>query len=204
MSKPLFDQFDTVSTKQWKQKIQFDLKGADYNQTLIWQSPEGISVKPFYNKEDLQHSLPAAVDRANWKIAQRFYIDNIPLVRKLAISAIELGAEALLLDFDSKFDAAALLEGMPLEGVSLHFGNAAADPDFFRSLSAYAQGSAVSFYYDPLGRLAQSGNWWKDQKTDLSNWKTLAESSQGSAWICVTIPMQERTGFRSWPMPSAN
>ena len=31
MSTKLFDDFNQVSSKQWKQKIQFDLKGADYN-----------------------------------------------------------------------------------------------------------------------------------------------------------------------------
>ncbi len=46
MSKiPLFDVFSPVSAKEWKQKIQFDLKGADYNETLVWESPEGIKVK---------------------------------------------------------------------------------------------------------------------------------------------------------------
>ena len=47
MSKFLFEDFDEVSAKQWKQKIQYDLKGADYNDTLVWKSPEGINVKPY-------------------------------------------------------------------------------------------------------------------------------------------------------------
>ena len=56
MSKPLFNNFDSVSAKAWKQKIQLDLKGADYNETLIWKSPEGIDVKPFYNVEDINNT----------------------------------------------------------------------------------------------------------------------------------------------------
>ncbi|HCY80398.1 MAG TPA: methylmalonyl-CoA mutase, partial [Xanthomarina gelatinilytica] len=48
MSKKLFEEFSDVSSKEWKQKIQADLKGADYNDTLIWKSNEGIDVKPFY------------------------------------------------------------------------------------------------------------------------------------------------------------
>ena len=48
MAKNLFDDFSPVSAKLWKQKIQFELKGADYNETLIWNSPEDIKVKPFY------------------------------------------------------------------------------------------------------------------------------------------------------------
>jgi methylmalonyl-CoA mutase len=33
MAKNLFEEFDGVSSKQWKQQIQFELKGADYNDT---------------------------------------------------------------------------------------------------------------------------------------------------------------------------
>ena len=46
----LFSEFPEVSAKQWKQKIQMDLKGADYNEALVWESLEGINVKPFYNQ----------------------------------------------------------------------------------------------------------------------------------------------------------
>src|SRR5690606_36315862 len=45
--------FPEVSSKQWKQKIQFELQGGDYNQNLIWKSPEGIDVRPFYHRDDL-------------------------------------------------------------------------------------------------------------------------------------------------------
>ena len=55
MSDFLFDEFDSVSAQAWKQKIQVDLKGADYNETLLWQTNEGITVKPFYHSEDATH-----------------------------------------------------------------------------------------------------------------------------------------------------
>ena len=48
MSTSLFSDFNLVSSKQWKQQIQFELKGAEYNVTVVWDSPEGIRVKPFY------------------------------------------------------------------------------------------------------------------------------------------------------------
>jgi methylmalonyl-CoA mutase len=32
-------------------KIQFELK-RDYNETLIWNSPEDIKVKPFYHRDE--------------------------------------------------------------------------------------------------------------------------------------------------------
>ena len=46
-------EFEPSSARAWKQKIQADLKGGDYNELLTWVSPEGITVKPFYTEEDL-------------------------------------------------------------------------------------------------------------------------------------------------------
>ena len=54
MTKSLFKDFPEVSSKAWKQKIQVDLKGADYNETLIWNSIEGIDVKPFYHQDEFE------------------------------------------------------------------------------------------------------------------------------------------------------
>ena len=37
----LFNDFEKVTSKQWKNQIQYELKGADYNDTLVWESLEG-------------------------------------------------------------------------------------------------------------------------------------------------------------------
>ena len=58
--KTLFADFDSVPTKAWKQKIQVDLKGADYNDALVWDNPEGIKIKPFYNSDDFTDDHPKA------------------------------------------------------------------------------------------------------------------------------------------------
>ena len=49
MTKSLFDDFNHVSAKAWKQKRQIDLKGADNIDTQNWRSLEGIDRKHFYN-----------------------------------------------------------------------------------------------------------------------------------------------------------
>ncbi|MDP4221843.1 MAG: methylmalonyl-CoA mutase family protein [Bacteroidota bacterium] len=49
----LFDQFPPVSTKEWMDKINADLKGADFNKRLVWRTAEGFDVMPFYRREDL-------------------------------------------------------------------------------------------------------------------------------------------------------
>ena len=59
----LFNEFSPINSKQWKQKIQHDLKGADYNDTLIWKTKEEINVKPFYHEDEFEDILACTVLR---------------------------------------------------------------------------------------------------------------------------------------------
>ncbi len=49
----LLSEFPPVSTETWEHAIAGDLKGVGDAEKLIWRSPEGIDVKPFYRAEDL-------------------------------------------------------------------------------------------------------------------------------------------------------
>ena len=53
----LFDTFKEVSHQDWLDKITLDLKGKDFNDTLVWKSSEGVDVQPFYN-QTIQSSTP--------------------------------------------------------------------------------------------------------------------------------------------------
>src|SRR5215471_228414 len=48
----LLDDFPPVATADWEAAIRKDLKGADYEK-LLWRSDEGITVRPYYRREDL-------------------------------------------------------------------------------------------------------------------------------------------------------
>ncbi|MEO6347578.1 MAG: methylmalonyl-CoA mutase, partial [Aquaticitalea sp.] len=75
MNKPLFSDFPEVSSKQWKQLIQFDLNGSDYNDTLIWKTNEGIDVKPFYHADEFESLPPISDSKATeWKICQSIFV----------------------------------------------------------------------------------------------------------------------------------
>ena len=49
----LLEEFPPLTTDQWMEVVQKDLKGADFNKKLLWQTDEGIPVRPFYRAEDL-------------------------------------------------------------------------------------------------------------------------------------------------------
>jgi methylmalonyl-CoA mutase len=50
----LLDDFPPVSTEVWNSAIQADLKGADYNKKLLWNTDEGIIVSPYFRRADTQ------------------------------------------------------------------------------------------------------------------------------------------------------
>jgi hypothetical protein len=46
--------FPSVPTKAWEASIHVDLKGEDYNKKLVWNSDEGIEVRPYYRNDDIK------------------------------------------------------------------------------------------------------------------------------------------------------
>jgi methylmalonyl-CoA mutase len=95
MSESLFDNFSSVSAKQWKQKIQFDLKGADYNATLLTQTNEGITIKPFYHADEFE-CIDIPKNSEEFKICQRIFISDEKVANFLAIDALKRGANSIL------------------------------------------------------------------------------------------------------------
>jgi methylmalonyl-CoA mutase len=84
--KALFGEFDPVSAKAWKQKIQYDLKGRDYNENLVWETSEGIHVKPFYHADDLEKvDLKPSNGRLSWQIAQEIFVADTAKANEKAL-----------------------------------------------------------------------------------------------------------------------
>lgn len=58
-TKRFFADFPPNTKDEWMAKITTDLKGAPFDKKLVWRSPEGFNVQPFYRREDLC-DLPAS------------------------------------------------------------------------------------------------------------------------------------------------
>lgn len=74
----LFEDFNAISEKEWKNKVQVELKGLDYNETLVWGTSDQINVKPLYTKKDINYESIQPLPRTNtdWKIISN-YTGNI-------------------------------------------------------------------------------------------------------------------------------
>ncbi len=123
----LFEEFDGVSYQDWLDKIDVDLKGKNFQETLVWNSPEGIEVKPFYNKESLSGftSLTEAPIKSknNWRIIEAIVISTAKQSNADALAALKGGANGLLFigDIANFEDLNILLKGIMLPIIEIHF-----------------------------------------------------------------------------------
>ncbi len=179
MATTLFDDFSPISSKQWKQKIQFELDGADYNQTVIWNSPEDIQVKPFYHRDEFSKAAPVQTKAGDFKICQNIFVYDIEKSVQRAIDTIQRGAESLRFTIQNeKIDIEKLLENLPLENRNVYFNLNFISIDFVKKLDAISLQKKAIFYcnLDPIGYFAREGNWLTT--TDKNNFETIENISK--------------------------
>jgi methylmalonyl-CoA mutase len=142
----LFSEFPPITTEQWEEVIKKELKGADYEKKLMWKTPEGITVKPYYRKEDtesikyMHHSdgaLPlyrsSKADGNNWVIFEEIYVGNIEKANQQAVDALKKGAEGiefiiqekihydLVTLFHNQNEFSQLVKNIPLDKIPVRF-----------------------------------------------------------------------------------
>ncbi|UJH67883.1 methylmalonyl-CoA mutase subunit beta [Allomuricauda sp. SCSIO 65647] len=168
--KSLFSEFEPISTKKWKQKIQVDLKGADYNEALVWESLEGIKVKPFYHTEDLENA-PGFMFKtpASFKIAECINLDETADAKNKTLNAIKKGAESLWFKIENRaIDWKDAFAGIDFNTIPLYFEFTFLDKNTVLGLLDFLDGKPeVYVLLDPIGHLAKSGNWFNQDSNDL-------------------------------------
>lgn len=172
--KNLFADFNSVSSKQWKQKIQFELNGADYNETLIWNSPEDIQVKPFYHKDEFVGVSDVNTKASEFRICQNIFVHDLTKSNLRALDSINRGAESIRFTIeDENTDLAKLLENLPLENITIYFNLGFLSIDFVKKIDAIAKAKNATIFcnLDPIGQLAKEGNWFKT--AEKNNFETL-------------------------------
>ena len=120
MVNSLFDEFDKISPAAWKNKIQVDLKGADYNDSLLWRTKEGIVVKPFYTSED-RTNIDIELPKDGFNICQTIFVHDEKIANSLALDALNRGANSIQFKADKTFDFKKLLKGINLNSTFLYF-----------------------------------------------------------------------------------
>ncbi len=194
MNKPLFNEFDAVSAKQWKQKIQFDLKGTDYNDALIWNTNHDISVKPFYHSEDFKTSPTIHNTKATeWKICETIFVADTQKSNLKAIDVLNRGAESIKFVLPSEdISISDLLQNIDTSATTLHFELEFLSTDFINNLlEVSANSENFHIENDIIGNLAKTGNWYKNLKDDFAKFNTNVNKTDS---FTVDISLYENAG----------
>jgi len=104
----LFGEFQAPTKQEWLDKIAVDLKGADFQKRLVWKTPEGFSVQPFYQRDDVEklstpYSMPGEFPfvRGNkkndntWYIRQEIEADDAKVANAKALDILNKGIDSL-------------------------------------------------------------------------------------------------------------
>jgi methylmalonyl-CoA mutase len=168
----LFNEFEAVSSKEWKQKIQFELKGADYNDTLVWESLEGIKVKPFYHQDELENTINIKTNVSNFKILQDIFVFDVEKSNKKAKNAIERGAESIRFTIENKnISIKDLMNGLPFKNITYYFNLSFLDREYVQikimNFANCTENAKFIIQVDPVGKLAKEGNWHENLDLDF-------------------------------------
>ncbi|OLY62584.1 methylmalonyl-CoA mutase subunit beta [Leptospira santarosai] len=143
----LFTDFPPINREAWIALIQKDLKGADFEKKLVWETAEGFQIQPVYTKDDigdrqwLTSNLPGTFPFArstrklvqDWSIRQDFDSPSVAEANRLAKEATANGVTAIGFIIENKTSSQAgipvrsskdletLIEGLPFDQTTLHF-----------------------------------------------------------------------------------
>ncbi|ULC60334.1 methylmalonyl-CoA mutase subunit beta [Flaviramulus sp. BrNp1-15] len=179
MANKLFDEFSPVSAKQWKQKIQFDLKGADYNETLVWKTNEDILVKPFYHADDFKKLPNVSNTKATqWEICQTIFVSNSKKSNLKAINAIEKGAESVKFIIPTEeVSIEDLLKNINLSSTPLYFELQFLSEEFVKKLISFSAKAKINIQTDILGNLVKTGNWFYNLNKDHKHFEAIVKTT---------------------------
>ncbi|MFR9602249.1 MAG: methylmalonyl-CoA mutase family protein [Rikenellaceae bacterium] len=103
----LFAEFPAITTEQWDEVITKDLKGADYERKLVWKTPEGIKVRPYYRAEDLSNiqflgGIPGEFpfvrgiqNHNRWRVSQSVVVDSVSGANAEALDILMKGVDSV-------------------------------------------------------------------------------------------------------------
>lgn len=177
----LLADFPAISTQEWKDKIIADLKGADFDKKLVWRTPEGFNVMPFYRQEDIEglqtkDSAPGKFPYVrgtklhnDWLVRQNIDAKDAAKANAKALDILNKGVNSLGFKLNKAELSAAyiqtLLDGIYPECVELNFTVCVSKSvelikllaDYFKAKGYDLNKVNGSVNCDPINRMLKKG-----------------------------------------------
>ena len=210
----LFTEFTAPTTQEWLDKIEVDLKGADFQKRLVWRTNEGFNVQPFYRREDLAElkavdSLPGEFpfvrgnkkDNNLWFVRQEIVADDAKAANAKALDILNKGIDSIGFriagsNVSPEF-VASLLDGILPQYVELNFKTcqrhcvelAEILVDYFKQKNYPLADLKGSINFDPISKVLVKG---KDVTPVLQFAKPLIEAlKELPLYRCINVNTSE-------------
>lgn len=193
MTKALFKDFKEVSSKEWKQRIQYELNGADYNKTLVWETEEGIHVKPFYHADVVEgQSQISCTQASQWEICQSIFVANVEKSNLKAIDAINRGAQSIKFILPSEeIQLKNLLVNINLIEVSIFIECLFLSVEFFKQIPEFSKKTQIYFQTDIISHLSRSGNWFTNLQADHEQFEFIVKQTHS---LSISMDLYQNAG----------
>jgi len=160
----LFSEFNAATAQDWKNQIIKDLKGTDFEK-LIWKTPNGFDVNPFYTAEDLQHQTPNLFTHSNWEICSEFLVEDEKKSNAAALKSLMDGASSLVFIITKKINLDLLLQDILIEHIEINFVLNHVNESFIADFKLYAKQKNIhpdkingSVCFDAINYFTETGN----------------------------------------------
>lgn len=206
----LFGEFQAPTKQEWLDKIQVDLKGADFEKKLVWRTNEGFNMQPFYQREDVlklqtSEALPGEFpfvrgnkkDNNLWYVRQDINVSDVKEANAKALDILNKGVDSLGFHLPasmvSKENVEALLEGICCDIAEVNFCTckrasvelAQILADYFAAKGYDKEKVVGSIDWDPLEKIVMKG---KDVQSLLQFAKPMVETlAEYPNFRCVTV-----------------
>ncbi len=206
----LFTEFTAPTTQEWLDKIEVDLKGADFQKRLVWRTNEGFNVQPFYRREDLKDlktpdALPGEFpfvrgnkkDTNEWYVRQNIRVEDAKEANAKALDVLNKGVDSLGFKIPgkmvSKETIETLLKDIRCDIVEVNFNTCKRHSmELAQLLVAYFESQGYdkekvvgSIDWDPMEKIVKKG---KDVTPLLAQAPQLVETLKDCPHFrCITV-----------------
>ena len=173
-------EFPTMTPQEWKLKVQAELAGLDYNEVLVWDTFEGIQVKPVYTKEDADlENISPEITTKDWKVIGNYLDDPNQDF-------------SYLYGFNLKEEFIGKVSSIP-EYLDLFFDFE--NPFEFIQKNIFSDIKNLKYLgLDVLGNFAKTGNWYKSQEEDFELVTQILNESQFEKSMLVDASLYQNAG----------
>lgn len=193
----LFNDFEKVTSKQWKNQIQYELKGADYNDTLVWESLEGIKVKPFYHNDEDAVTTAVSTQNTNFSIVQEIYVFDTEKSIVKANEVLKRGAESIRFIIPSKeINVVNIINQLQQQPKAVYLQLLFLDADVVEQINTEAAKLQFEVFVliDPIHQLTFDGNFYKDGTSDFEALKKINQKANNINWLTVKATTYQNAG----------